>query len=73
MRVKPGVKSSTFPPMRGEGGVKSHACQPMIGRLRRGGRVNFHTSRQQYYYWTPAHTVANEPAIKTLSYTHLVY
>ena len=44
-----GVKSPTFPPIRGEGGVKSHACQPIGSRLRRGGGVNFHTSRNSYW------------------------
>ena len=66
IRGEPGVKSATSPPMRGERGVKSHACQPMRGRLRRGGGVNFHTSATSI---GPAHTVANEPAIKKFSYT----
>ena len=66
MRGEPGVKSATSPPMRGERGVKSHACQPMRGRLRRGGGVNFHTSATSI---GPAHTVANQPAIKNNSYT----
>ena len=71
IRSQAGVKSPPFPPIRGEQGVKSHACQPMRARLRRGGGVNFHTSRYPIPIG-PAQTGANEFAIKELSYAKLM-
>ena len=67
IRGQAGVKSPPFPPMRVEQGVKSHACQPMRARLRRGGGVNFHTSRYPIPIGAPR-IGANGSAIKELSH-----